>query len=661
MILRVPFSHLEDDKNFTVFYETMKRLKCFDEYALFTHDRHTPPPLEEMQKRLSILKCRIAELKKISGKVGINHLCTLGHTYEDKVYAYSNRGRFFTGIDGRSIPGNFCPCDEEFRLNYIAPVYRMIAEIEPDFIYIDDDIRLINHGDIRFGCFCDVCFERLKQHFDFAGNREEFRKSFDGPLTFELRERRKKMLQWNRDAICDLSHFIADTVHEINPHIIFGQMDTSNHWCADRIRQVEILRGPMKNPVRWRPGGGVFDDTSADALVGKAHKLGWIASQLPPSVQNIDSEVENFPSANLSKSRRFTIAETSVYCAAGCTGTALNIICAQESAPLDLFEDLMLGIKKQNVFNDKIVSGCAGLPPVGIWHGCDNDYFLGNSECAEHWIAQPNKFDANFVGGHLHMLGLPIAYSRENAVCSALSASRAAAISDDAILDLLSTGVYLDAGAVDVLHERGFSKYLKLRTGRKFENDALEEAFAGNLTPLAYLRNINQGLWGGVATELEPTAEDVQILSHLVDYHQNKISPCASAVFTTSLGGRVCVSGYAPWDCALFAPRNLQLHQIFRWLSGERLPLEVTDLRVRTTVWARPRPDGSCFACVYNASFDDCQNLQVRVNGRINSIRMIRDNGEEVSIPTQTQSEYFSEFRIPEIKFMELICLDTMQ
>ncbi len=46
------------------------------------------------------------------------------------------------------------------------------------------------------------------------------------------------MLQWNRDAICDLVRFIADTVHGIDPGIIIGQIDTSNPWCSDRARHV---------------------------------------------------------------------------------------------------------------------------------------------------------------------------------------------------------------------------------------------------------------------------------------------------------------------------------------------------------------------------------------------------------------------------------------
>ena len=662
MFLRVSLRHWEEDEKFSVFYETMERLRCFDEYALFDHTGHTPPPLEVMKQRIPILAKRMNELRKISRRVGINHLCTLGHADEDSINANSNAGRFFTGIDGRSTPGNFCPADEMFRENYIAPVYRMLAETNPDFIWIDDDVRLDNHGfGVHFGCFCDACFERVKKYFNFTGSREEFQLSFDGPATAELRERRLKMLEWNRQEECDLVDFIARTVHNVNPQIILGRMDGPEFWSADRCRQAEVLRGPAGNPVRWRPGGGVYTDMVPDALLSKAHLLGHMVSQLPPFVQEIDSEIENFPSVNLSKSKRFNVMETTAYCAAGCTGTALNILCAQDVSPVSFFEELLLSMKKQKSFNDKVVSGCAGLPPVGIWDGCDHDYFLGNNEKSEHWIGQEKSPDVNFTSGQLHTLGLPVAYCKKNAVCTALSACGAAAASDETLLELLSGGLYLDAAALDILHQRGFSQYLKVRTGKIFERDALEKTEAHELTPLPYLRNMVQSFYGGVATALIPLADDVQILSRLVDFHQNVLADCGSAVFTTPLGGRVCVAGYAPWNAALQAARNMQLHQIFRWLSGDRLPLEVTDWRIRTTVWARRRSDGGCFGCIYNASLDDCEDLKIRLNGSFGSIKLIRDNGEGKIISADDSNSKFSEFKIPEIRFMELICVDTVR
>ena len=63
MFLRVSMEYWYDDENFSVFYETMKRLKCFDEYALFTHNGHTPPPLEVMKERIPVLKKRIEALR----------------------------------------------------------------------------------------------------------------------------------------------------------------------------------------------------------------------------------------------------------------------------------------------------------------------------------------------------------------------------------------------------------------------------------------------------------------------------------------------------------------------------------------------------------------------------------------------------------------------
>ena len=215
------------------------------------------------------------------------------------------------------------------------------------------------------GCFCDGCFRKLSEYFGFHGSRREFAGFFDRGSAEELRERRLKMLEWNRQVLASAFIFIRQTVHEVNPDIILGKMDCLDLWESDRRRQASLLGGEGGGSVWWRPGGGAYCDTDLEELIRKADTIAAEAAMLPPVVTVIQSELENFPYSRLQKSTSFTALETSLYCAAGCTGTALNLLGDPASAPPECYEPYLLELKEQRRFNDKIVRLNRGRPLPG--------------------------------------------------------------------------------------------------------------------------------------------------------------------------------------------------------------------------------------------------------------------------------------------------------
>lgn len=658
MSLRVQSQLWEDDAQFAIFLESMSRLDAFEEYALFTHDAHTPPPLPVMLRRAELIKDRITALRAIAPRVGINHLCTLGHADEDLEWARSNSGRLFRGIDGRQTPGNFCPRDPVWRNGYIAPVYRALAASGTDFIWIDDDVRLENHGPgVQYGCFCDDCFAALKQYFGFAGTLEDFRRSFDGDAGDQaLRARRMKMLEWNRMVELDLLQFIEQNVHGVNPRVVLGRMDGADFWSGcNRVRQAEVLRGKGNSPVRWRPGGGVYTDFAPDAIVHKANGLGTIAAQLPPWIDSIDSEIENFPYRNGAKSNRFTCLETAVYCAAGCTGTVLNVIGDSRWSPVSEYEGLVRTLKEQKPFNDRIVEKTAGLPPCGVWDGVDGDYFMGTGVGAAHWIGMPERPLRNMRIG-FHAIGLPRAYRAADCMVAALGEAEAAALSDETLMALFAKGLYLDAEALSVLCRRGFQRYVGFRPGAQFTRDAIESSLPHLFNPMGFQVNIRQSFWGGVATALEPPS-DAQVLTRLVDYHDRLLAPCASGCWVNELGGRIFATGYGAWEFPGYIPKYRQLHAVFQWLSHDGLPAAVLDGHFRTTLWTRMHDDGTLSACLLNVSLDPARGLPIRLKTPCGSLRIIRKGRADEVIAAASREGDFALFRLPEADDLELLLL----
>ena len=60
-----------------------------------------------------------------------------------------------TDITGCISLGSFCPNDDRVR-EYVQDLYEIIVSAAPDFIWIDDDVRLW-HWPNGMGCFCDNC------------------------------------------------------------------------------------------------------------------------------------------------------------------------------------------------------------------------------------------------------------------------------------------------------------------------------------------------------------------------------------------------------------------------------------------------------------------------------------------------------------------------
>ncbi len=95
---------------------------------------------------------------------------------------------------------------------------------------------------------------------------------------------------------------------------------------------------------------------------------------------------------------------------------------------------------------------------------------------------------------------------------------------------------------------------------------------------------------------LLPVGEGVGDLAHLVRYDDVDVGSCFST-FTNSLGGRVAVASYAPWQLMGRGAMRHQLLAVADWLAGGRLPVLIEPM-VRIAPLVRCSPDGRRIAVV---------------------------------------------------------------
>ncbi|MDQ1318262.1 MAG: hypothetical protein QG588_1922, partial [Candidatus Poribacteria bacterium] len=451
-------------------FETYKGVT--DEVTFFTSETHPPLPIKTIEERANILAERMPKVREIGYKTGINILSTIGHHNENLPNSLSDDYTRMTDLDGNVCHGSFCPNDQAMR-EYIKRLYQIITLTSPDYIWIDDDVRLFGHMPITCGCFCDNCLAIFEEEFGIKYTRNKLKDAFNnGDIETKLNIR-KKWLQHNRNTMARLFELIEKSVHDLKPDMPIGFMTGDRFFEGyDFDRWAEILSGKNKAEVFWRPGGGNYTDTVLDGIAGKSHDIGRQVAFLPQSIVSIQSELENFTYERLKKSAHATALESASHIASGCTGTAFNVLSMYDE-PLDEYIPLVAKIRKVRPFLDLLAKNIKREEPIGLYTGWVKDSFVARNIYGGDWFS-----GADCVTAHANVIlstGIPAAYSIHNAKVTALCGDGVVALRDYEIKKILSSGVYMDAQALKRLNEMGYSDLTGFDVSGGIDHDCIEQ------------------------------------------------------------------------------------------------------------------------------------------------------------------------------------------
>ncbi len=613
-----------------------------DEITFFTSNTHAPLPLDVIRQRAIILKKRMAQARKRGYKAGIDILATIGQHEENLDNSLKGDYTFMTNIEGEVCRGSFCPNHEHIR-EYIRNVYQLIAQANPDYIWIDDDIRF-SHMPIGYGCFCDSCLKIFGKETGRKYTRESLKMAFNEGSIEQKLKIRKAWLQHNRNTISRLFEMIEKTVHGINPTLPLGFMTGDRFFEGyDFNNWAKILSGPNHVPVMWRPGGGYYNDVNNNELVVKAHAIGRQVSVLPEDIVTIQSEIENFPYQRLKKAANMVVLEACSYIASGCTGAAFNVLSFYDE-PLDEYEPLVARLQEARPFFDLLAKSLGRSPISGIqtfWNR--NSYITGNLDNGN-WLSSGNPV----VNHEFYDIGLPACYSGEHAQVTILGKDNIFGLSRAEIAKLLSGGVYMDAETLHQLNDMGFGNLTGFKVVRsddkdrteKFSDDSLNGDFFGRL------RDNRQSFWHSPAFTFAKTSEHSRVLSYLIDYTGKEVSPCTMGVFENKLGGRICVAGYYPWTFMEDLSKSSQIKSVFRWLSKDALPGYIASFQ-KINLWIRESQGDKISLAFTNSSFDPAKDIILMLRTEHNSIKMYDMNCKETFIKSSSKDGPYQKFIIP--------------
>lgn len=564
-------------------------------------------------------------------------LDTVGHIDEGA----GDYGQPFTpimGWRGDESKACFCPCHEDFR-EYISMKYTLYAKTHPDFIWVDDDIKLFWNG-VEFGCFCPGCLERFNEKTGSSYTRESLVKAMEES---DNRELKALWVDDVSDRITELLCLIRESVRETDPGIELGFMTQHQEWSTfngmDFGKWFKAL-----GAVKGRPGEGYYEDSVPDDVCKKALSTARQAAEYPEFVRDIQYEVENFPYYRFQKSHQIILDECTLAAAQGMNGVLLNTLKIEPKAGLAEQEPLYEKILQKKGIWDRMESYSRGFQNYGFYtafsHNYDRRRPLHGQE--SFFAAYYGKAAHDVTAGYgLGMLGVPLSADPSGSCGTILLGNLADGFTDEELLEMLGGACILDGSALAALEHRGFGKYTGVRLAGMV-SDSIYEHF--NMED-----EINQGLedeyrdtrtafFGGTGYILQLLDKGVRELAALETYRGVRLG-AAETLYENSLGGRICVLGYVPWKKNLSLCRRIQMMRICSYLTKGSLQAYIQD-DCKASLFIRTNKERTkTMAAFLNMSLDTRERTRIAVRNASEAY-LLRDGGKEEKLSAQKDGDY---------------------
>ncbi|MGK7394669.1 MAG: hypothetical protein ACNS62_08850 [Candidatus Cyclobacteriaceae bacterium M3_2C_046] len=592
-----------------------KHQKAVNELALFDETLPSAPcaPLDFVREMTSVHQKRIVQFKQDGiPRVGINVLNNLGHGNRAGIWEMPYQPMI--GHDGKE---SLCPCpnDPEFR-KYLNQRYQLTAQAQPDFIWMDDDFRMISHG-VQYPCFCPICLGK----FDHETAREDLVNRLSQPKNKDLR------LSWSEfcnQTLTSLARELTATVNSIDPQIEMGLMTIG---YTHRTYAGNDVHGWSKafQATMGRPGHGFYRDDNPRQITNKIFEVGRQVRDYAPGVKRIEYEQEEWPYITLNKSTATNLNESTLAFMAGCNGIAYNVFYERDNTNLQEYDPLLKQISQYRPFWEKLVQVSQNTRLYGFWPMDHPDLMARREVGPGGWFQNSDAYDIQ-KPNQLSEIGIPFTNSWKNSCGVLMSGRMAEAFTDEQLLEMLSGAVYMDAQALDVLWQRGLGEL----AGVKHVDESVISVEVFSSHPL------NQELTGTMrraegwsrGSFLEKVDEQVEAVNDLYEMSSHDHRGISLSLYENELGGRIAVSSYHPWRNVGMLAKVTQLSRLFHFLSRSKMPVKI-DKPCRIMPLFRKNSQGGFVLSLFNSSFDVYEDVPVVVKSYSDHLKLLTDEGEQ--------------------------------
>ena len=321
MMLRLSASNADSDARWT---ETRAAIEsapgCCDDVWFSTGtgvpglDWHRANAAQLVRGAKDLRKAGIGASLQFQATIGhgdsVSFAGRLGSAQGSRKTCPAKRWTGWTGSTGVECVSCNCPRQPGF-LAYLKEVSALYAEMRPDAVWIDDDLRLDNHRPAtdgsRIGCWCATCLGDFNAETGGTWTREALAQAMGADAALE-----RRWAEFSIRSLVRIAHVIAAEFHRLSPttRVCLQQAAT-----ADRVELVRAVLDELHAvtglPTGYRVGGGAYYDSNPNVQMLKSLESARFRKLAgdPPIVANWCCEVESWPRTYGSRSAQSILAE----------------------------------------------------------------------------------------------------------------------------------------------------------------------------------------------------------------------------------------------------------------------------------------------------------------------------------------------------------------
>jgi len=537
------------------------------------------------------------DLRKLGILPSLQVQATIGHG--DAFTAHQdNTGitwQTYVAQDGSSAKSLNCPRAPGF-LAYMREMSALYAAaVKPYAVWIDDDIRIINHhksgGGSGWGCHCAGCLAEFAKTEGKARTRVQ--------LLTEMKTNPALAARWRAFAFAGeaaIVRTIAEAVHAASPTTRMCQQQPGS--CFPEHRQLyDACHQVTGLPVGMRPGAGSYYDKDPCDQIDKAYTLALQIDTIgrPAYMDRICPEIESCPRSFRCRTGRGVALEALENLAQGMNSISSLIMDAGFETPAWYGDHLIAPLARNASMLKRLAKLGEGTRRAG--------YAIVHKPSGELQVSSLPLYAA-LPGTKFELPRLLDGAKAKNIVGQGKDVLRMV-FAQDMVLDGDAAEVFLKAGMGE---ELGIAAVTRLsgHARDRFTDDPINAGLLARETPVA-----------GSAWVLVPRNSRVPAQYYSdgdANYH-----PGASLVLhETKDGKRRAIFGYSAWGSGLAlasGDRLRQLHRVCDWVAHGKTPV-VLDTPLRAYVQPLVKANGEFAVCtIVNATIDATDPIRIKVRG----------------------------------------------
>jgi len=323
MMIRLQGSHTASDEQWAKTFRILRenRRACDD---VWLSTGQGCPSLEWVKNHARRLVGYADQLRSVGIEPSLQFQATIGHADHIFIREEGADGKTWSGFTGRGgTESRYCGCPRQPGfLAYYREAARLYAALRPAWVWIDDDLRIFNHGigspwekteDGWIGCWCKTCIAVFNVETGGNWTRETLDVAMkDGSALYDRWEK------FSFDGIVALARMMAEEIHKVSPETRLAYQ----HGPYRNDSQLAVYRALHEAtglPVGGRLGGGAYYDYDPNEQMVKAFEAARQRRNLrdPAYVEAWCAEIETWPRAFASRTAQSILDEAFASLAVG--------------------------------------------------------------------------------------------------------------------------------------------------------------------------------------------------------------------------------------------------------------------------------------------------------------------------------------------------------